>query len=184
MEETRLTPLPLVQHALTTFYGISRQTSAKLCARLQLHGDLRVSQLSDAQITALSAYLSSPGSIPALKPSKTSPYPGQKAEAPAAHPDKIPPSQRVSASEDPLRAIVLESDLRRQLRANIAHHRDIGTYRGRRHVQGLPVRGQRTQSNANTASKLNRVERRGMATSSRHSSVSDMVSPLLSKRFV
>ena len=45
---------------------------------------------------------------------------------------------------------VIEGQLRRQLQQNIARLRDIGCYRGLRHQRGLPVRGQRTITNART----------------------------------
>jgi ribosomal protein S13 len=67
-------------------------------------------------------------------------------------------------SVDPLRNIVLNQDLRRKIQANIARLINIGSYRGRRHKYGFPVRGQRTQSNASTASKLNKAERRRFST--------------------
>jgi small subunit ribosomal protein S13 len=44
----------------------------------------------------------------------------------------------------------VEGDLRRWESMNIKRLADIGTYRGRRHRQGLPVRGQRTRTNART----------------------------------
>lgn len=44
----------------------------------------------------------------------------------------------------------VEGDLRRFESMNIKRLADIGTYRGRRHRQGLPVRGQRTRTNART----------------------------------
>lgn len=44
----------------------------------------------------------------------------------------------------------IEGDLRRWESMNIKRLVDIGTYRGRRHRQGLPVRGQRTRTNART----------------------------------
>ena len=44
----------------------------------------------------------------------------------------------------------VEGQLRRSVQANIARLRDIGCYRGMRHRRGLPVRGQRTRSNART----------------------------------
>lgn len=44
----------------------------------------------------------------------------------------------------------VEGDLRRLEAMNIKRLVDIGTYRGRRHRQGLPVRGQRTRTNART----------------------------------
>ena len=46
--------------------------------------------------------------------------------------------------------VVVEGQLRRQLVQNIARLRKIGCYRGLRHARGLPVRGQRTRTNART----------------------------------
>lgn len=45
---------------------------------------------------------------------------------------------------------VVEGALRRQVQQNIARLRDIACYRGLRHRRGLPVRGQRTKTNART----------------------------------
>lgn len=45
---------------------------------------------------------------------------------------------------------VVEGALRRQIAQNIARLRDIRSYRGERHRRGLPVRGQRTRTNART----------------------------------
>jgi small subunit ribosomal protein S13 len=44
----------------------------------------------------------------------------------------------------------VEGDLRRQIALNIKRLIEIGTYRGQRHRRGLPVRGQRTRTNART----------------------------------
>ncbi len=44
----------------------------------------------------------------------------------------------------------IEGDLRRETAMNIKRLTDIGCYRGRRHRAGLPVRGQRTKTNART----------------------------------
>lgn len=44
----------------------------------------------------------------------------------------------------------VEGDLRREVAMNIKRLMDIGCYRGLRHRQGLPVRGQRTKTNART----------------------------------
>ncbi|KAI0664855.1 hypothetical protein C8Q70DRAFT_903871 [Cubamyces menziesii] len=118
----------LVKHALTHFYGIGQKTAHRICARVQIHDRCRVRHLNQTQVTALTAFLSSPANSP--------PTPA-----------------------DRLREIKIESDLRRQMRENIAHQRMIGSYVGRRHAMHLPVRGQNTQSNAKTARKLNRVER-------------------------
>lgn len=44
----------------------------------------------------------------------------------------------------------VEGDLKEQLNESLKRLREIGSYRGGRHVKGLPVRGQRTRSNART----------------------------------
>lgn len=44
----------------------------------------------------------------------------------------------------------VEGDLRLEINENIKRLREIGSYRGFRHLRGLPVRGQRTRSNART----------------------------------
>jgi len=44
----------------------------------------------------------------------------------------------------------VEGDLRRDISMNIKRHVDMGSYRGLRHRKGLPVRGQRTHTNART----------------------------------
>ena len=45
---------------------------------------------------------------------------------------------------------IVEGDLRREVAMNIKRLMDLGTYRGLRHRRGLPVRGQRTHTNART----------------------------------
>ncbi len=45
---------------------------------------------------------------------------------------------------------IVEGDLRREVSMNIKRLMDVGTYRGLRHRRGLPVRGQRTRTNART----------------------------------
>lgn len=48
------------------------------------------------------------------------------------------------------RSMKVEGDLRREVTQNIRRLIEIGSYRGLRHRRGLPVRGQRTQTNART----------------------------------
>ncbi|MDA0658239.1 MAG: 30S ribosomal protein S13 [Planctomycetota bacterium] len=48
------------------------------------------------------------------------------------------------------RDYTVEGPLRRQVNQNISRLRDISCYRGQRHRRGLPVRGQRTRTNART----------------------------------
>ena len=49
-----------------------------------------------------------------------------------------------------LEAYAVEGDLRREIALNIKRLKDLGCYRGIRHRRGLPVRGQRTHTNART----------------------------------
>lgn len=58
--------------------------------------------------------------------------------------------QQLSQIASVLEDYVIEGQLRRQVQQNIARLRDIACYRGLRHRRGLPVRGQRTKTNART----------------------------------
>ena len=58
---------------------------------------------------------------------------------------------QLSALRDALEATwKVEGDLRRQVQADIRRKIEIGSYKGLRHRRGLPVRGQRTKTNART----------------------------------
>lgn len=72
---------------------------------------------------------------------------------------KIPHSKRVNELSDAevlaIREVIdrdymVEGDLRREVSMNIKRLVDLGCYRGLRHRKGLPVRGQRTHTNART----------------------------------
>ena len=71
----------------------------------------------------------------------------------------LPPERRVSQLTDSEvlqfremidRDYMVEGDLRREVQLNIKRLMDLGCYRGLRHRKGLPVRGQRTHTNART----------------------------------
>lgn len=72
--------------------------------------------------------------------------------------DLAPMTRAKELTEDDLSKIasllaneyVIEGQLRRQVQQNIVRLRDINSYRGLRHRRGLPVRGQRTKTNART----------------------------------
>ena len=49
-----------------------------------------------------------------------------------------------------METMTLEGDLKREVAGNIKRLKDIKTYRGMRHLRNLPVRGQRTKTNART----------------------------------
>ncbi|HTE40185.1 MAG TPA: 30S ribosomal protein S13 [Steroidobacteraceae bacterium] len=56
----------------------------------------------------------------------------------------------VTALRSQISKIVVEGDLRREVSMNIKRLMDLGCYRGIRHRRGLPMRGQRTRTNART----------------------------------
>ncbi len=71
----------------------------------------------------------------------------------------LPPEKRVNQLSDSeviqIREVIdggylVEGDLRREVAMNIKRLMDLGCYRGLRHRRGLPVRGQRTHTNART----------------------------------
>ncbi|KAG0140205.1 hypothetical protein CROQUDRAFT_375703 [Cronartium quercuum f. sp. fusiforme G11] len=154
----------LVQIALLQYVGIGHYTAKLICNRLQFHPQLTVGDMTEHQIARLSALLSSPS---------TSPPPNHILSAlDGIQPPSIldyqahdpPRPKTLSLDADPLQRLIIESDLRREVRANIAHHRAVGSYRGKRHALGFPVNGQRTHTNAKTAKKLNRVDRKAYST--------------------
>ena len=78
----------------------------------------------------------------------------------------VEPSKKADdLTQDEIHAIVtyiqdhfrVEGDLRREVALNIKNMVEIGSYRGLRHKKGLPVRGQRTKTNARTRKGGKRV---------------------------
>lgn len=100
--------IPAQKHtwvALTSIYGIGRSRALELCEMADIKPDVKVKELTDAEVEALRAEVGK---------------------------------------------IVVEGDLRREVSMNIKRLMDLGAYRGMRHRRGLPVRGQRTRTNART----------------------------------
>ena len=67
----------------------------------------------------------------------------------------VSPASTKTASNGAIRRIIdndflVEGDLRREIALNIKRLRDIKCYRGIRHAKGLPLRGQKTKTNART----------------------------------
>lgn len=58
--------------------------------------------------------------------------------------------EQLNAIRQEIDSIKVEGDLRREVQLNIKRLMEIGCYRGIRHRKGLPVRGQRTKTNART----------------------------------
>lgn len=70
----------------------------------------------------------------------------------------VPPTKKVKDLNDAelerireqVNSFTVEGDLRREIQLSIKRLIDLGSYRGFRHKRGLPVRGQRTRTNART----------------------------------
>ncbi len=100
--------IPVQKHtwvALTSIYGIGRTTAYKLCENANVKPDIKVRDLSEAEVENL----------------------------------------RTEVGK-----LTVEGDLRRDISMNIKRLMDLGCYRGIRHRRGLPLRGQRTKTNART----------------------------------
>lgn len=108
--------------ALTYIYGIGNTRSAQIIAALGLDVNKHAGDLKEDEVAQINKYLIDPKSW---------------------HID------RESSLIDPTR-ILFEGDLRRQVASDIKRLQGIGCYRGIRHRKGLPVRGQRTRTNART----------------------------------
>ena len=64
----------------------------------------------------------------------------------------------VSKLRDAVEDLVVEGDLRRERSQNVKRLMEIGCYRGLRHRRGLPVRGQKTKTNARTRKGPKRMQ--------------------------
>jgi small subunit ribosomal protein S13 len=95
-----------VEIGLTYIFGIGRATAQRICASAGVSVDLRVRDLTEADVNKL----------------------------------------RQAIEKD----VRVEGALRTEIAMNIKRLMDIGSYRGIRHRRGLPVRGQRTHTNART----------------------------------
>ena len=95
-----------IEVGLTYIYGIGLTTSKKILAETGVDPDIRVRDLTEADLAKLRDYITA--------------------------------------------NITTEGDLHREVRQNINRLMEIGCYRGLRHRRGLPVRGQRTHTNART----------------------------------
>lgn len=125
-----------------------------------IHDRCKIRDLTQQQTTQLTAFLSSPSTFPQAT---SVPLAAPSFKPPTLTKPVLPAAQASKASQestgDPLKSLKIELELRKEIRDNIAHQRMIGSYVGRRHAAHLPVRGQRTRTNAKTAKKLNRIDR-------------------------
>ena len=109
-----------VEYSLTYIFGVGHTTAIKILKEAKVDGNIRVSDLSEDQVTAI----------------------------------------RESVGKH-----AIEGELRTDRSMNIKRLMDIGSYRGMRHRRGLPVRGQRTKTNARTRKGRKRTVGLGRKTS-------------------
>ncbi len=109
-----------VEYSLTYIFGVGHTTAIKILEEAKVDGNIRVSDLSEDQVTAI----------------------------------------RESVGKH-----AIEGELRTDRTMNIKRLMDIGSYRGMRHRRGLPVRGQRTKTDARTRKGRKRTVGLGRKTS-------------------
>jgi small subunit ribosomal protein S13 len=90
------------------------------------------------------------GSTPVTGESIRGSYRGRQSAHQQARGDRAAIYPRLQIREIIDRDYMVEGDLRREVAMNIKRLMDLGCYRGLRHRKGLPVRGQRTHTNART----------------------------------
>ncbi|KAG8464266.1 hypothetical protein KFE25_003329 [Diacronema lutheri] len=113
---------------LTTIFGVGKFQASRLCAKAYLSESLQVAQWTNADIERLTAALQQMSSD----------------EANAAAPAYL--------------RFEYGARLRRRYGDDIQKLKSAGTYRGQRHTRGLPLRGQRTKSNARTSRRRQRYD--------------------------
>lgn len=101
-----LPPQKKIEIALTTIYGIGRQSARNIVGKAKVDGNIRAGDLDAKAINDLRQVIDSDYTV--------------------------------------------EGDLRREVALSVKRLVDLGNYRGLRHRRGLPVRGQRTKTNART----------------------------------
>ena len=109
--------------ALTYIYGIGLTRSKHIIKDLNLSEDIRAKDLAPADIAQLDMH---------VRDYTLFTDPRLKGEAHTWSP------------------LIIEGDLKRIVAANVKRLQGINSYRGNRHRSGLPVRGQRTRTNART----------------------------------
>jgi len=88
--------------------------------------------------------------IPGIGPAKAKEIIEKVGISPDRRVSDLTESEIIQIREAIDRDYLVEGDLRREVAMNIKRLMDLGSYRGLRHRKGLPVRGQRTHTNART----------------------------------
>ena len=113
--------------ALTYIYGIGRTRSKEILNATGIGYDLRSKDLTDEDLAALREYIENNLRVHQL-----------------GDDELVKLRDAIEGSVE----IKIEGDLRREVQADIRRKIEIGCYQGIRHRRGLPVRGQRTKTNA------------------------------------
>src|SRR3954453_10198864 len=120
-----------IEIALTYIYGIGRTSAQQLLAVTGVDPNVRGHQLGDEELGKLPDAIESHYKI--------------EGDLPPEGQDELVNLRDAIESD-----YKVEGPLRREVQADIRRKIEIGSYQGRRHRQGLPVRGQRTKTNART----------------------------------
>ena len=152
-----------VEIGLTYIYGIGRVSADNILAKSGVNPDTRCRDLTDDEVKRLSAVIDESQVVEGdlrREIGLTYIYGIGRTSASRILADAgVDPNTRVrdltSEEVKKISAVidetqVVEGDLRREIQLNIKRLKEIGCYRGIRHRKGLPVRGQKTKTNART----------------------------------
>ena len=113
-----------IEIALTYIFGIGRKTAQDICAKSGVKPDVRVQDMSEEDIAKVREVID--------------------------HDYLVEGELRRDVGANIDEHYMVEGDLRRETALNIKRLQEIGCYRGIRHRKSLPVRGQKTKTNART----------------------------------
>ena len=145
-----------VEVALTYIYGVGRPTSNRLLSDSGINPDTRVRDLSDTEVARLRQLIDPllamvPTIVITASDVSAEDRAPLHAEGWLEKPFRFDTLLEVARLRQLIeRSVKVEGALRTEIAMNIKRLMDIGSYRGSRHRKGLPVRGQRTHTNART----------------------------------
>ncbi|CDZ98771.1 RP-S13, rpsM [Phaffia rhodozyma] len=144
-----------VRIGLTQFFGINHATAPRILQRFSIPNRALVSDLTEPQVAALTAFLSSTTTAE-LPPRTPVVDPLGNRELLKGEPEK-PLAEQHRAAADWGRNMLVEQELKTKYNTDIQFLYRIGTYRGKRHAIHKPIKTR--NHNGGTARRLNRLKR-------------------------
>ena len=129
--------------ALHYSHGIGQKNASEIMEKVKIPTDRRVSQLSDQEVLQIREVIDRDYLVEGDLRREVGIATDRRVH-------QLTDQEVLQIRETIDRDYMVEGDLRREVAMNIKRLMDLGCYRGLRHRRGLPVRGQRTHTNART----------------------------------